>query len=262
MSKVQVLSVDGKPKGEANLGAAFKTAIRKDIVQRVFVSEQAGKRQPYGTDPLAGDRSSAHYHGSRHVKWTMMNKEMARMKRIHGQGYLNYTARVVPFATKGRRAHPPKVERNWTQKVNKKERILALKSALTASTMKDWVLLRGHKAENLNFPLVVENKFEELKSTKIVMQTLKVLGLGNELERTSEVKIRAGRGKMRGRRYKVKKGPLLVVTKNTLKQSAGNILGVDVATPKELNITLLAPGGQPGRLTIFSEAALEELNKL
>ena len=76
MSKVQVLSIDGKPKGEASLGQAFKTAIRKDIVQRVFVSEQAGKRQPYGTDPLAGDRSSAHYHGSRHVKWTMMKKEM------------------------------------------------------------------------------------------------------------------------------------------------------------------------------------------
>src|SRR3989344_120595 len=141
MSKVQVLSIDGKPKGEANLGAVFKTAIRKDIIQRVFVAEQAGKRQAYGTDPLAGDRSSAHYHGSRHVKWTMMNKEMARMKRIHGQGYLNYTARVVPFATKGRRAHPPRAEKVWAQKVNKKEKVLALKSALSATALKDFVLL-------------------------------------------------------------------------------------------------------------------------
>lgn len=262
MSKAQVLDLSGKPKGETNLGTAFKTAVRKDIIQRVFVSEQAAKRQPYGTDPLAGDRSSAHYHGSRHVKWTMMNREMARMKRIHNQGYLNYTARVVPYAAKGRTAHPPKIERVWTQKVNKKERVLALKSALSASVLKDLVLLRGHKVENIHVPLILENKFEELKSTKTVVEALIAIGLGHELDRTSEVKIRAGRGKMRGRRYKVKKGPLLVVTKPALKQAAKNILGVDVATTKELTMTLLAPGGQAGRLTIFSEAAIEELNKL
>jgi large subunit ribosomal protein L4e len=260
--KAQVLSIDGKPKGEVQLGKAFQIKIRSDVVQRAFVSEHAAKRQPYGTDPLAGDRSSAHYHGRRAIKNSMMNREMARMKRIHGQGYLNFTARVVPHATKGRRAHPPKVEKVWKKKINKKERLLALMSALSASTSKDFVLLRGHKANGLTLPLVVEDSFEHAKNTKEVVKILMTLGLSDDLLRSSKKKVRAGRGKTRGRKYRTKKGPLLVVSNDSFKKTVKNIPGVDVATPKELNLTLLAPGGQPGRLTLFTQSSVEELNKL
>ena len=38
-----------------------------------------------------------------------------------------------------------------------------------------------------------------------------------------------------------------------------NIPGVDITTPNMLNVELLAPGGDPGRLTIFTESALKAL---
>ncbi|MEM1719067.1 MAG: 50S ribosomal protein L4, partial [Thermosphaera sp.] len=35
--------------------------------------------------------------------------------------------------------------------------------------------------------------------------------------------------------------------------------GVDIATPGNLSVLHLAPGGVPGRLTVFSKKALEEV---
>ena len=65
---------------------------------------------------------------------------------------------------------------------------------------------------------------------------------------------------MRNRRYKVKKGPLFVVSKECpLQKAAENILGVDTCIINNLNVNLLAPGGAPGRLTIFSEDAIKKL---
>jgi len=39
----------------------------------------------------------------------------------------------------------------------------------------------------------------------------------------------------------------------------GNLPGVEVVSPAGLNAEVLAPGGHPGRLTMFSEGALEVL---
>ena len=181
MSKVPVYSIEGKPAGEVNLAQAFQTDVRVDVIKKVFLAEQANSRQPYGLDPFAGQRSSAHFHGRRHTRWGMNNKEMARMRRIHNQGYMNFTARVVPQAVKGRKAHPPKAEKNWSQKINKKERLFAIKSAISAASSKTLVTERGHKASNLILPLVLEDKFEGLKTTKLVEKTLLSLGLSQEL---------------------------------------------------------------------------------
>src|SRR5439155_348847 len=70
----------------------------------------------------------------------------------------------------------------------------------------------------------------------------------------------AGRGKMRGRRYRQPRS-LLVVVKDPAKvrRLFGNLPGVEVVSPAGLSAEVLAPGGDPGRLTMFSEGALEVL---
>ena len=88
------------------------------------------------------------------------------------------------------------------------------------------------------------------------------MGFENELDRSAVRKIRAGKGKARGRKYKNKKGVLIVVSgKCSLAISAKNIPGIDVVEARNLNTNLLAPGGMPGRLTLFTQGAVEKIDK-
>ena len=91
---------------------------------------------------------------------------------------------------------------------------------------------------------------------------MEALGFGDELVRSQEKKVRAGKGKARGRRYKTKKGILLVVSKKcNLQQSAKNIPGLDVVEVSKINAELLAPGISLGRITLFTQDAIERLQK-
>ena len=91
---------------------------------------------------------------------------------------------------------------------------------------------------------------------------LLALKLDKELERTKEKKVRAGRGKMRGRKYKKKVGPLIVVSKKcALEKAAKNIPGIQTCRVTNLNTEKLAPGTLPGRFTIFTEEALIVMSK-
>ena len=76
-------------------------------------------------------------------------------------------------------------------------------------------------------------------------------------------KVRAGKGKMRGRKMKKTVGPLIVVAEDEgIKKAARNMPGVDVETVDSLNVELMAPGTHPGRLTIWTRSAIEQLKKL
>lgn len=261
--KVPVYSLAGKVKGQVSLDRVFSSQVRTDLIIRGFLAERSKQRQPYGADTLAGMRSSAHYHGRRHARNTMMNREIARMARIHGQGFLNFTARIVPQAVKGRKAHPPKAAKIWELKLNKKERSRAIISALAASADKEKVIARGHKLNGIEkLPLVVEDKLQALKKTKDAVSALKALGLSEELERVKEKKVRAGKGKTRGRRYRRKKGPLLIVKEDRgIVKAAENIAGVEVADPNSLTVGLLAPGSLPGRIVIWTKSAIEGIRE-
>ena len=263
--KTNIFDIQGNIKGEMELPKVFSITYRPDLIRRAVLAIQSHNRQPYGVDPLAGKRTSAHYHGVRHYRYAMMNKEMARMHRIHNQGPpgLNLTARIVPQARKGREAHPPIIERDFWQKINDKERILAIKSAIAATALKDIVTKRGHLTNNVSLPVVVDDSFQEIKKTKQLKQLLEKIGLKEELKRISKKKIRAGRGKMRGRKYKRKKGPLIVVAENKgIMDAAKNISGVDCCLAGKLNAELLAPGTDPGRLAIFTESAVKKLGEI
>ena len=241
--------------------------IREDLVLRDVLRLQSNRRQPYGADPLAGLRTSAEYHGRRRpfrAYVTQMGRGMARHQRIHGKAPLHmmFVARISSNVRKGMRAHAPTAEKIWKQKINKKEKRLAIISAAVATLIKDLVLKRGHKIENVKFfPIVLESsELEKIKKAKDFREFLIKLGLEKEFERISEKKKRAGKGKMRGRRYKKRAGILIITEKEEIAKKLRKILknlNVTVRSINNLNSEILAPGAKVGRLTIWEENALK-----
>ncbi len=262
--KVNVYSIEGEVKHQTDLPPVFKSEYRPDLIRRAVKASRANRRQPYGPMKMAGMQHAASQWGK--------GRGVARVQRMT-QGR---TAVESPPNVGGRRAHPPRPEKDWSQKINKKEKRKALASALAALRDPELVSKRGHKInDEMTLPIVLENDFEDLSDivvdkypdeterryTKEALEILNNLGLDGEIQRVVDGKhIRAGRGKMRGRKYRKPKGILFVVSnKEGMRKCLTNIPGVEVSTPKALNIELLAPGGDAGRLTIFTEAALKEL---
>jgi len=262
--KIDVFNLEGKSIEKIELPKVFSEPIREDLILRAVLATMSKKRQAYGVDIMAGKRTSAHYHGKRRYRWTMMGREMARLPRLHGKlsPHLMWRPRLVPQVKGGRSAHPPKVEKVWRQKINKKERKKAIRSAIAATSCKECVLGRGHKVKEVKeLPLVVENKIQGLKKTKELVGFLKKIGLEKELERIKKKKIRAGKGKRRGRKYRRKIGPLIVVTQDKgISKAVKNLPGVNVCRVENLSAEYLAPGAMVGRLTLFTRSAIEKLS--
>jgi len=212
---------------------------------------------------MAGRKSSAKFEGTRRGFGHSYNLAAARVPRLMLRAGRR-TGRVmnVPQAVGGPAAHPPKAEKIWSIKINLKERRLAIRSALAATADPKMVSERGHAiTDKLATPLVFVNEFEAIDKTKTFTDLLVTLGLSDELARSSKKKVRAGKGKLRGRRYRTYKGPLVVVSdsKAPLVKAARNVPGIDVVTVRNLNAELLAPGTHMGRLAVFSQAALEKI---
>jgi len=91
-----------------------------------------------------------------------------------------------------------------------------------------------------------------------VLELLEALDVDADIERADETKIKAGKGSMRGRKYR-RPSSILFVTTGEPSTAARNLAGVDVATAREVNTEDLAPGAAPGRLTVFTESAIEEV---
>ena len=250
--------IDGSKKGTVQLGKAFAEPVRVDLIRRAFLAERSRARQPYSSDPLAGQRTSAHYHGLRHYRYTMMNREMARLTRIHGRvGYLNFTARIAPHARKGRGAHPPQL-RDWTEKINRKEWLKAFRSALAATARAELVRARGHTAAEL---FVVEDRLQTVAKAKELVALLVKL-MEPEMDRTKHVRVRGGKATMRGRGRKGKVGPLLIVAEDKgIGRACRSLAGVDCVTAQQLSVSNLAPGGHPGRLCVWTEAGLKAIEE-
>ncbi|MBS3055526.1 MAG: 50S ribosomal protein L4 [Candidatus Aenigmarchaeota archaeon] len=261
--KVDVFDLSGKSVEKIELPKVFSNEVREDLIRRAVLASLSKRRQPYGTDPEAGQRSAAGYHGYRRHRYTMMNKELARMPRIHGKSvpFLLWRPRIVPQAVKGRQAHPPKVEKIWDLKINDKERKKAIRSAIAATAVKEIVAKRGHHFSG-ELPIVVEDKIQGLKKSKDVVNFLVKVGLVKELERIKQRKIRPGKGGMRGRKYKKKTGPLIVVAEDKgISKAVKNLSGIHTCRVDNLSASYLAPGTHPGRLTIFTKSAIEKLRK-
>jgi large subunit ribosomal protein L4e len=174
---------------------------------------------------------------------------------------MHWVGAFSPQTVGGRRSHAPKAEKNFEKVINKKENRKAIRSAISATIDKAIVSERGHKIPE-NYPFIIDSSFEALNKTKEVQDLFAKLGFTEELERSIVRKIRAGIGKMRGRRYKRKKSILVVVSGECeVEKAVQNVPGVDVAQVNALNAELLAPGTAPGRITLWTEKAVEEMEK-
>lgn len=94
--------------------------------------------------------------------------------------------------------------------------------------------------------MVVEDKIENYEKTKDVIAALKRLKLMADVDKVKNTKVfRSGKGKMRNRRYKLRKGPLFVYLNENPKllKAVRNIKGIEVCNVKRLGIKELAPGG-------------------
>lgn len=261
--KLNIMTTDAKSKGSMNLPKQFDEPVRRDIIKRAVQTLQANARQPYGASPEAGKRSSA-YLSKRRRKYRGtygIGQSRTPRKIMSRSGTrINYTGAFAPQTVGGRRAHPPKAEKNWDRKINEKENRKAIRSALASTVVIDMVKKRGHKAPE-NFPFIVSDDIENMKKTSELKKVLVALGFKDELERASKKKVRSGKGKLRGRKYKRKKGILFVVSRDCdLAKASKNIPGSDFCVVENVNAELLAPGAEPGRLTVFTESAIKKLS--
>jgi len=246
--QVTVRDLDGDDAGTLDLPRVFEEPVRPDLVKRAVLAAQANRTQEYGSDEYAGLRTTAESQGS--------GRGMAHVPRANGQG-----ARV-PQTVGGRRAHPPKAEKDHGLDLNDKERKAAVRSAVAATTDSELVAERGHDFdEDAELPLVVSDEFEDLVKTKEVASFLDAVGVHADVERADEGRtVRAGQGTLRGRKYKEPTSILFVTSSESgPSKAARNLAGVDVATGREVNAEDLAPGAEPGRLTVWTESAVEEV---
>jgi large subunit ribosomal protein L4e len=258
MEKIKVYSLEGEVVEEIELPEIFTEVFRPDLIKRAVISSQTARIQPWGTDPMAGKRTTAKSFGS--------GRGAAMVPRVKGSRHpAGSKAAFIPQATGGRKAHPPKTERIIHEKINRKERRLAIRSAVAATANRELVEGRGHRIANIDqIPFVVGDELEAVKRTKETREIFEKLGLIDDVQRAKTGRtIRAGRGKMRGRKYKNPKGPLVVVGEDKgISLGARNHAGVDVVVVNNLNAELLAPGTHPGRLTIYTKSAVEKLGEL
>jgi large subunit ribosomal protein L4e len=251
---VHVYDLEGKSVAKTILPSVFDTPLRPDVIKRAVLSIQSHRIQPQGRDPMAGKRTSAESRGT--------GMAMARIPREKGGGG---RAAFAPGTVGGRQAHPPRSQTRIVKEIPKKEKRLALLSAIAATSSKEIVASRGHEIESVpQIPLIVTDSFEGLTKTKEVEETLTRLGLLTDICRVRESrKVRAGKGKHRGRKMKQAVGPLIVIAENKgIANAASNIPGIEIVKVNNLNPEILAPGTHAGRLTLWTNGAIGQLEKL
>lgn len=253
--RAHVYSLDGKPVEEIELPPVFEEELRPDVIRRAVLSAQTARLQPWGTDFMAGKRTSAETWGK--------GRGVARVRRVKGSRHpAAGKGAFAPHTVGGRKAHPPKVGRVLYERINRKERQLAIRSAIAATKEKQLVSSRGHVVSGIaELPIVISDEFEGIKKAKQTREVLQRLGVWQDIKRVVQSRrVRAGKGKMRGRRYRQAVGPLVVVAQDRgIKLGASNLPGVEVTTVNNLNAERLAPGGVPGRLTVWTKSAVQKL---
>ena len=268
----ETFAVEVKDGKAIELPSPFTSQIREDLVRSAVHASRANRRQSYGHREHDGKRSPQP--GMKHsVEWWGKGRGVSRIMRKAGQK----TGAQNPHTRGGRRAHGPKVDKEWSQKINSREKKIARDSAIAASCDSGKVSSRGHKFdEGLRFPIIIDGYVESRDgsdekydiesiptqySTRKFVAMMEGLGVSADLNRSKNGRsIRAGKGTMRGRKYRTPKSVLLVVAqKGGLEKAARNLPGVDVVTAKDLCAEDLAPGGDMGRLTVWTKSAIEAL---
>ncbi|MBN2052174.1 50S ribosomal protein L4 [Candidatus Woesearchaeota archaeon] len=262
--KLKIFNTAGTQTGEAELPVQFSEPVREDLIKKAFLAIQNNKRQAYGTFKEAGQRHAVKISKRRRDYKASYGKGISRVPRktlSHRGSQFFWAGANAPGTVGGRRAHPPKPNTGMAWKLNIKEKQKAICSALSATMNKEFVARRGHLAPQ-SYPFIISDDFEKVTKTKQLLSALIKIGFEQELNRASQIGMRAGKGKLRGRRKTTKKSLLFVVSETKpLIKAAANIPGIDVLHVKKLNVDALAPGCHAGRAALFTTKALDELRK-
>jgi large subunit ribosomal protein L4e len=253
---VQIHSTGGKASSSLPLPAVLTAPIRLDVVQQVHKSIAKNKRQAYAVSEKAGHQTSAESWGT--------GRAVARIPRVGGGGtHRSGQAAFGNMCRGGRMFAPTKTWRRWHVKVNQNQRRFATVSALAASALPSLVLARGHRIEEIEeVPLVVSNDVESFQKTKEAVALLKTLRAYRDVVKVSNSrKLRAGKGKLRNRRHRQRRGPLVVYNEDGgIVKAFRNLPGVELVNVRRLNLLQLAPGGHIGRFVIWTEGAFALLD--
>lgn len=252
--KATLYDMKGKEKGSVEMPKVFNQKIREDLVKKYF--EVFKMIQPYSTDPKAGRKHSA--------SGTISHKRHD-WKGHYGQGRSRVPRKTmwrrgvnffwigaeVSGTRGGRRVHGPKGI-GKEKKMNKKEIKVAMNSAFAATGDAGRIIERYDRIEKVNFkaPVVIESKLENTKVKELLGMFKEIFGNADLI--LKKKKVRPGKGKMRGRKYKSNAG-LLLVKGNDEKIKFS---GVDVRNVSEVSISDLYP---LGRLTVYTEKAISEM---
>src|SRR5215472_11821341 len=133
----QVYDLEGKSTGEVSLPSIFGTALRLDLIHKATLAQESHRFQPQGRNLMAGKRTTAEGFG--------VGRGISRVPRIGGHGPLSGTAAFAPGTVSGRMAFPPVTAKKTVKLINRKERRIALVSAIAATASDQIVRKRGHK---------------------------------------------------------------------------------------------------------------------
>merc|ERR1712176_1731872 len=240
--QISVYDEQGKAAGQVNTPAVFKAPIRSDLINFVHTNLRKNARQATGVKKIAGEQTSAESWGT--------GRAVARIPRVRGGGtHRSGQAAFGNMCRGGRMFAPLKTWRKWHKRVNINQRRFAMTSAIAATGV---------------LALVVSNNVENYNKTKQAVALLKAVGAWDDIKRVYATRrMRAGRGKMRGRKHVQKLGPCIVYNKdNGVVKAFRNIPGVSLVPVEALNILRLAPGGHIGRFLIFTQDAAEALDNI
>lgn len=255
---VSVFSLTGDKAGETTLPEVMTAPMRPDIVQFVHTNMAKNNRQAYAVSPWAGKNVSASSWGT--------GRAVARIPRVGGGGTSRSGQGAFGNMCRGGRMFAPtKTWRKWHRKINSTQRRYAVASALAASAVPALVMARGHKVDDVpEIPLVMDSSIESAKKTSAAKDILAAVGALADVEKAADSKkIRAGKGKARGRKYTLRRGPLVIYKNNDgVEQAFRNLPGVELCCVDRLNLLQLAPGGHMGRFCVWSQAALDALNEI
>ncbi|MFH1290127.1 MAG: 50S ribosomal protein L4 [Nanoarchaeota archaeon] len=251
--KATLFDKTGKKKSQIEMPKIFLIRVREDIVQKYFEADKF--IQPYASFTEAGKRQSASgtISHKRHDWKGHYGRGISRVPRKtmwrRGTQFF-WVGANAPGTRGGRRSHPPKGI-GKEKKINKKEILLAMNSAIAATASRDFVLKRYSSLEKIeNIPFVIETLPQKTKALKEMINSM----LGGAAKLAFKQKtVRPGKGKTRGRKYKSNAGALIIIGKD----EKAKFSGIEVRQVGEVTISDLSP---LGRLTIYTQKALEELN--
>lgn len=271
MIKANVYNLNGEKVKQIQLPWC-KQPFRPDIILKAYEVLKLNARHRYGAYALAGKEvsaSSKQKHRRRRWK-SLYGRGISRVPRkilLRRGEQFHWVGAFISGTRGGRRAHPPKPERR-TLKINEKEKLKALLNALYACTNIEIVRQRYSKIRDneeiakhlasIGLPVIITDlDVDRAKTFKQLLHKIFDKAIDVVLKKK---KVRAGKGKMRGRRYKTTAGMLLVIASSE-EEKAKRIrnLPIEIVKAKLLSIKHLAPGGHAGRIVMFTEKAINEL---